>query len=50
VDSEYRNQVTVNISRGSGEYKNLDQNLRRIVENLSGTVIIVWQGKAYRIY
>lgn len=49
VDSEYRNQTTIKISRGSGEYQNLDQNLRQIVERLSGTVIVVWQGKAYRI-
>ena len=49
VDSEYRGQATTNISRGTNEYKKLDSGLRGIVENLGGTVVIVWKEKAYRI-
>ncbi|MGI8788673.1 MAG: zf-HC2 domain-containing protein [Pyrinomonadaceae bacterium] len=49
VDSAYRGQPTTNISRGTKEYKKLDKDLRRIVENLGGTVIVVWKEKAYRI-
>lgn len=49
VDSAYRGQATTNISRGTKEYKKLDSGLRGIVENLGGTVIVVWKEKAYRI-
>jgi hypothetical protein len=43
-------QKTTNVSRGSDEYKKLDAGLRSIADSFSGeTVIIVWQGKAYRI-
>jgi hypothetical protein len=48
-DSTYRGQATVNISRGTPEYKKLDSGLRSIAENLGGTVVIVWKGKAYRV-
>jgi hypothetical protein len=49
TDAAYRGQGTTNISRGTKEYKKLDSGLRGIVENLGGTVIIVWKDKAYRI-
>jgi hypothetical protein len=48
-DSAYGRQNLNTIRRGSDEYKNLDAGLRSIAETLGGTVIIVWQGKAYRI-
>lgn len=49
-DSAYDGQATVNVSRGSDEYKKLDGGLRSIADSFrSATVIIVWQGKAYRI-
>ena len=48
-DSAYKNQPTTNFRRSSGEYKKLDGGLRSIAENLSGTVVLVWKGKAYRI-
>ena len=48
-DSAYNNQATTNITRGSQEYKKLDQDLRQTVERLGGTVVIVWKSKAYRI-
>jgi hypothetical protein len=47
-DTAYNNQATTNVTRGTSEYKKLDKDLRVIVENLGGTVIIVWKGKAYR--
>ena len=49
TDAAYRGQTTTNITRGTDEYKKLDSGLRGIVENLGGTVIIVWKAKAYRI-
>jgi len=49
-DSTYRGQATVHYRRGTDEYKKLDSGLRRIADNVNGTVVIVWKGKAYRIY
>jgi hypothetical protein len=49
TDSAYKGQSTTNISRGTSEYKKLDKGLRSIVENIGGTVIVVWKEKAYRI-
>lgn len=48
-DSAYRGQATVNVTRGTNEYKKLDSGLRGIAENLGGTVVVVWKQKAYRI-
>lgn len=48
-DTNYNNQTTTNISRGSKEYKNLDKNLRLIADTLNGTIIVIWKEKAYRI-
>lgn len=48
-DSTYRGQTTVNVTRGTTEYKKLDSGLRQIAENLGGTVVVVWKNKAYRI-
>ncbi|HEY0428815.1 MAG TPA: zf-HC2 domain-containing protein [Pyrinomonadaceae bacterium] len=48
-DTAYQNQATTNVTRGTSEYKKLDKDLRVIVENLGGTVVIVWKGRAYRI-
>ncbi|HEX8194872.1 MAG TPA: zf-HC2 domain-containing protein [Pyrinomonadaceae bacterium] len=49
-DPAYNGQTTVMVARGSDEYKKLDGGLRSIAESFRGeTVIIVWQGKAYRI-
>lgn len=49
IDSTYKGQSTTNISRGTNEYKKLDSGLRSIVEDLGGTVVVVWKEKAYRI-
>lgn len=49
-DNAYGGQTTVMVTRGSDEYKKLDGGLRSITDSFRGeTVIIVWQGKAYRI-
>lgn len=48
-DKDYRQQKTVNVRRNSDDYKKLDAGLRSIADNLGGTVVIVWGGKAYRI-
>ncbi len=48
-DANYNNQPTINISRGSNEYQKLDGGLRSIAQSLSGTLVVVSQGKAYRI-
>ena len=48
-DLAYRSQATINIRRRSEEYRKLDSGLRSIAESLSGTVVVVWESKAYRI-
>ncbi len=48
-DTAYNGQTTTNLIRGTNEYKKLDKDLRVIVENLGGTVVVVWKEKAYRI-
>lgn len=48
-DTAYRGQATKNITRGTNEYKKLDSGLRGIIENLGGTVVVVWKQKTYRI-
>ena len=49
IDAAFRGQTTTNVSRGTKEYRKLDLGLRGIVENLGGTVIVVWKEKAFRI-
>ena len=49
IDTAYKNQATINITRRADDYKKLDSGLRSIAENLGGTMIIVWKDKAYRI-
>lgn len=48
-DSAYRGQSTINISRGTSEYRSLDSGLRSIAGSLDGIVVVVWKEKAYRI-
>ena len=48
-DAAYSSQNVTNISRCSDDYKKLDSGLRSIAQNLSGEIVVVWQGKAYRI-
>lgn len=48
-DTAYRGQATTNVRRGTDAFKNLDSGLRSIANSLTGTVVVVWSGKAYRV-
>jgi hypothetical protein len=48
-DTAYHGQSTVNVGRGTDEFKKLDGGLRSIANSLGGVVVVVWKGKAYRI-
>jgi hypothetical protein len=48
-DSAYGKQKQKSVRRGTEEYLRLDSGLRSIADNLGGTVVIVWGGKAYRV-
>ena len=54
VDTAYNSsRSTINMARGSEQYRALvadEPALRSIAEQLSGEIIVVWKGKAYRIY
>jgi hypothetical protein len=54
IDTAYSSsRSTINVARGSDQYRALaadEPGLRSIAEQLGGEVIIVWKGKAYRIY
>lgn len=49
TDSAYTGGSTKKVKRSSDDYKKLDQGLQNIGNNLGGTVIVVWNGKAYKI-
>lgn len=49
TDTNYRQQPTTTVKRGTSDYLKLDKNIRVIAESLEGTVIIVSKNKAYRI-
>jgi hypothetical protein len=48
-DTNYQGRPTINVRRGSAEFERLDAGLRSIANSLSGTVVVVWGAKAYRI-
>jgi hypothetical protein len=48
-DASYSGQSTTNIGRGTTDFKNLDSGLRTIANALSGTIVVVYKGKVYRI-
>ncbi len=48
-DSTYRGQATTNYRRGTDAYTKLDRGLRNIADTLGGTVVVVWNSKAYRV-
>ncbi|MEP6903348.1 MAG: hypothetical protein ABJA66_16590 [Actinomycetota bacterium] len=48
-DSAYSNQKQKTVNRGTSDYQKLDSGLRSIAGQFSGTVILVWKSKAYRI-
>ena len=50
VDSKLKPSMSVrNVGRGSDEFDQLDSGLRSIAKQLSGEIVVVWKGKAYRI-
>ncbi len=49
TDSSYTGGATKSVKRGSDDYKKLDSGLQNIGNSLSGTVIVVWGGKNYKI-
>ena len=48
-DVTYQGRPTINVRRGTDEFNRLDLGLRSIANSLSGTVVIVWGAKAYRV-
>src|SRR5436190_15888555 len=48
-DTAYSGQSPTMVRRGSDGFKKLDGGLKSIANELYGTVVIVWKGKAYRI-
>jgi hypothetical protein len=48
-DSALGRQKQKTVRRGTSEYQKLDAGLRSIADSLGGTVVILWNGKAYRI-
>ena len=48
-DAAYRGRPTVNVRRGSDDFRKLDEGLRSIAAAISGTIVVVWKNKSYRI-
>jgi hypothetical protein len=48
-DVAYQGRPTINVRRGTAEFERLDGGLRSIANSLTGTVVVVWGAKAYRI-
>ena len=48
-DSAYKGEATVNVQRGSEDFRKLDSGLRRIAQRFSEPFVAIWKGKAYRI-
>lgn len=50
VDSKFKSSMPVrSIARGSEDFDKLESGLRSIANQLSGEIVVVWKGKAYRI-
>lgn len=50
VDSQFKSSMSVTtVKRGSDAFRALDSGLQSIVNQLGGEVLVVWNGKAYRI-
>ncbi len=48
-DSTLGKQKQKTVNRGTKDYQKLDAGLRSIADQIGGTVVILWNGKAYRI-
>lgn len=52
VDTAYNDGATVNLTRGSEQYRALvadEPDLKKIADQLDGQIIVVWKGRTYRI-
>ncbi len=54
VDTAYESsRATINVARGSEHFRSLvadEPGIRAIADQLSGEVVVVWKGRAYRIH
>src|SRR5436190_597251 len=48
-DTAFQGQKTKNVRRSSDDYRKLDGGLRRIADTIGGTVVVIWNGKAFRV-
>ncbi|MGD9588959.1 MAG: hypothetical protein AB7Q37_02160 [Pyrinomonadaceae bacterium] len=48
-DTTYRGQGTINVRRNTEDYRKLDGGLKSLAESFIGTVVTIWNGKAYKI-
>jgi hypothetical protein len=48
-DTTYTGQSKKEYKRGTEKYLKLDPSLRSIADSVGGTVVIIWEGKAYKI-
>ena len=48
-DTSYTGQGKKDVKRGTEKYIRLDAGLRNIADQIGGTVVIVWNGHAYKI-
>lgn len=49
IDAQFSGETTINVKRSSEDFNRLDVGLRDIANKISGTVIVVWNGRAYRV-
>jgi hypothetical protein len=50
IDAKLKTSMSVRtVRRGSEDFDKLDSGLRSIANQLSGEIVVVWKGKAYRI-
>ena len=49
TDSAYQGGSMTSVKRGTDGYKKLDSGLQNIGNSLGGTILVVWNGKNYRI-
>ena len=48
-DTAYSGQRLTDIRRGTDSYRSLDAGIRAIADKFTGTVVILWKEKAYRV-
>ena len=48
-DTSYTGQGKKDVKRGTEKFLRLDAGLRSIADQIGGTVVVVWNGQAYKI-